>query len=675
MNTKEQATRFTPPFATNQYEWKLLGDAVSRLMKANPTERSAVVQVESVLRCFLASEVSIENKSVFHVAISVLCDLRLQGWSFEFHRKYIKLERPIAALDPKIERERVRRMHSFNRNIQLNKQSVRIFVKGLEKRRIGPTGWSSIFSLMRDGRELAYRLSEAMKNNNADDQIVALSAMIKPYVQLVSENAVCEQSGLLLSDIWRYFRHTWASEYQTVPGRNLMILVRDAAAPFHPVIGIACLTSPVVHLTLRDEWIGWAPRKFIVELRENPSAGWAKWVCEKLSKLIAGVFLTDLIKDRVISRSEVVNPTEDVIARLQEEAETCRKQHRFHPTKSIHKTPAKYVDDNEWRRRAESHLFRSKRCSTLAELLRAKMRLQHAGFTQPTKACLTKALSTSEGRQAVETIRKHVKAIHIGNNVLDIAVCGAVAPYSEVLGGKLVAMLLTSPEVVQMYTQRYGHSSSIIASSMAGQNVSRKPRLTTLTTTSLYGSELNQYTRIRIPAVEVGGALSQHISYHRLGLTRGQGSFHFSAVTVDLIEVLLGQLGDSRMVNSIFGEGVNPRLRKIRNGLDLTGFPSDEVLTHGSPRIVYGIALVTNQRDYLIEQDRQPDYIFPQHSSVETTQLIADYWRRRWLHGRVLRSEIIERVGRHTLVSPVQHGARVSLPRIFEEEPLFFNQD
>jgi hypothetical protein len=675
VNSKEQANLFTPPFARNKRAWKLLVEAVGKLMEANPSKLSADVAVESVRRELLTTEVKAEIKSVFQVTSSVLCDLRLHGWSFEVNKSNLRLIRPNNELAPDVERERIRRMHAVNRNVQLIKQSVRTFIKGLEKIRASPNGWVSIFSLMRDGRELSQKLNEVLRLKDMDEQLFALRAVVKPYLQLVVEKEICSHTGLPLGDIWRYFRHTWASEYQTVPGRNLMFLVRDSAAPFHPVIGIACLASPVVHLTLRDEWIGWAPQTFIAELRENPSAAWAKWVDEKLKQLIAGIFLADLIKDRVIVPAELRNPTEDVIARLEEEADACRKQHRLHPTKSLHKTPTKMVDDIEWKRRSETHLFRSKRCATLAELLRAKLRLQHAGFSKATKACLAKALSTSEGRQAVETIRKNIKAIHIGNDVLDISVCGAIAPYSELLGGKLVAMLLTSPEIVQMYAQRYGRASSIIASSMAGQKVSRRARLVTLTTTSLYGSELNQYTRIRVPAVEVGGDINQHVEYRKLGLTQGQGSFHFSAVTVDLVEVLLGQIADSRTVNSIFGEGVSPRLRKIRSGLNLCGFPSDEVLTHGSPRIVYGIALTTNQRDCLLERGRQPDYIFPQRASEETTKLIADYWQRRWLYGRIHRPEILERVARHTLVSPVQHGARVSLPKLFEEEPLLFNQE
>ena len=39
-----------------------------------------------------------------------------------------------------------------------------------------------------------------------------------------------------------------------------------------------------------------------------------------------------------------------------------------------------------------------------------------------------------------------------------------------------------------------------------------------------------------------------------------------------------------RRVNNIFGEGVSPRLRMIREGLALIGIPQDLVLRHNCPR-------------------------------------------------------------------------------------------
>ncbi|WP_417849373.1 Druantia anti-phage system protein DruA [Thalassoglobus sp.] len=673
--TSSISGRMSPRFSRSRKAWRLFTGFIQSLMDADPLSPDADGLVERVRKEAGLVEISPEFDAMMKVAVSVIADLRLQGWSFVVEKKSVGLIRPTTHIDPELERHRVRQMHSVNRNAQLIKESVRDFVRGLERKRIGPAGWVSIFSLMRDGRELGEKLRPLTKMASNDERIAHLQTVIEPYLQVVANGVKCEHTGIPLADIWRYFRHTWSNEYQTVPGRNLMLLVRDAAVEHHPVIGIAAVTSPVVHLQIRDEWIGWTSQQFTNQLRENPTTVWAKWIESQLENLTSDIFIDDLIEDGIVAKPELVMPTEETLAALEEESVRARERHRLHPEKNIHKNPKKQTSDEEWLTRAKTDLFRSKRCSALASLLRARLRLKNAGFSQPTSACLLKALSSSEGRLAIDTIRKQVKAIHIGNDVLDISVCGAIAPYSELVGGKLVAMLLASPELVKFYAHKYGKAASIIASSMAGRRLTRKPKLTALTTTSLYGSEPNQYTRIKIPSTQVGDEGDGQIKYSRLGLTRGQGSYHFSAATVDAIEILLSQLSDNRSVNSIFGEGVNPRLRKIRTGLDVCGFPSDEVLTHGAPRIVYGVALTDNLRDVLLARVKRPRYLFSHNRSEETTQAIATYWMRRWLLRRAQRSDIVDRVVEHTLVSPVQHGARVTLPRIFDEEPLFFHSE
>ena len=61
----------------------------------------------------------------------------------------------------------------------------------------------------------------------------------------------------------------------------------------------------------------------------------------------------------------------------------------------------------------------------------------------------------------------------------------SVAPYNHLLGGKLICMMLTSPEITQYYNEKYVESVSMIASSMNGKAVVRKPQLVVLGTTSL----------------------------------------------------------------------------------------------------------------------------------------------------------------------------------------------
>ena len=124
-------------------------------------------------------------------------------------------------------------------------------------------------------------------------------------------------------------------------------------------------------------------------------------------------------------------------------------------------------------------------------------------------------------------------------------------------------------------------------------------------------------------------------------------------------------------MNSIFGEGVSPRFRKVREGLDLIGLPADRLLQHGSPRLVYAIPLATNFRDVLLGITRRATYILPQARPRETTEQIVGFWFRRWLSARVEREDVMKEVERHSLIHPIEHGARVRLPSQGDELALF----
>ena len=89
-------------------------------------------------------------------------------------------------------------------------------------------------------------------------------------------------------------------------------------------------------------------------------------------------------------------------------------------------------------------------------------------------------LWTEDGRRAVEIVLRRIKQQAIAENVMEIITCGAVAPYQQVLGGKLVAMLMTSPQVVSDVKRRYSGKVSLIASGMAGRPMQRKPALSVL---------------------------------------------------------------------------------------------------------------------------------------------------------------------------------------------------
>lgn len=66
---------------------------------------------------------------------------------------------------------------------------------------------------------------------------------------------VCETQKQ--KDLFRIFRYYWSSPYSDYVGRRIKLLIRDRALPNKPVIGIAALGSPIIHIPERDEFIGW----------------------------------------------------------------------------------------------------------------------------------------------------------------------------------------------------------------------------------------------------------------------------------------------------------------------------------------------------------------------------------------------------------------------------------
>jgi hypothetical protein len=531
----------------------------------------------------------------------------------------------------------------------------------MERQRLHHGSYVSIYSLMRDGRELANGLREArahLSNGWAD----VLSKLIDPYLQFVtSENASCEFTGLRLMDVWRYFRHTWTNQYTSVPGRTMLFLVRDRAVADHPVMGIGALSSPIMQIRERDSWIGWNPDTFLKRVRTAPTLELAKWLVDTLDAAIDEVYVADLIEDGILSMRDLRKPSQAVIDRLLKDSVAARKKHhRFARSRDHKLNRSDLPGDEYWIAKARTHLFRSKRSLALSTYLRTRAVLDQAFDGNPTADKLAELAKTGIGSDAIRRVLKKAKGDRVGIAVADISVCGAVQPYNALLGGKLAAMMAASPEVVNQYRRRYARAESEIASSMAGRSVVRASKLVLLGTTSLYGVGSSQYNRVKVPADYLGGGAENVIRYEELGRSEAFGTSQYSEETIDAL-VDLVQQSDAHRVNSIFGEGASPKLRKVRQALDLLKLPPGKLLRHHRPRVVYAVNLVKNLGDYLIGLAKRPDYVFPASSLEGSTARIGAWWRERWLRNRIASDEAIEEVARHTRVHPITHGARVPL--------------
>lgn len=180
----------------------------------------------------------------YSAALRVLRDLTVQGWSVRYDDEGAILDPPGSAVfrgsDPERGKEALRRSFSFAREAQLVQPATLRFIESVEHR-----GISALFS---DGAELADRLAHYQGDESP----------IVPQLEIIRPGDRDSTTGILLQDVWRYARHYWSIPYQSTPGRNMFYLIRDAALPTRPLIGIAALGNPVLGLSQRNRVYGWS---------------------------------------------------------------------------------------------------------------------------------------------------------------------------------------------------------------------------------------------------------------------------------------------------------------------------------------------------------------------------------------------------------------------------------
>jgi Domain of unknown function (DUF4338) len=436
------------------------------------------------------------------------------------------------------------------------------------------------------------------------------------------------------------------------------------------------LSSAAVKLRARDEYLGWEGDPFLVSLMAKPSIRVAKWLMSTVERSIEEIYKRDLVADGLLPRVTLAKrPVEaDVIDALRRDAESAREKHHRQAQSSDYKKapPDPEGSDAYWRQQATTPLFRSKRSSELVDLYAIHATLRRHLGPEPTEEDIKNLLGAGDGRQAVARVVRMAKADTVGTAIADLTVCGAIPPYNALLSGKLVAMLAASPETVAEYRRRYSAKASIIASSVAGRRVVRAADLVFIGTTSLYGIRPSQYDRIAVPCELLGGPPGHSIKYDYIERTVGWGTFQFGKRTRESIDQFVMASKSGWRVNNVFGEGANPRMRALREGLAKLGLDEEELLHHGLQKSMYGVRLVANTRDCLLGLDPTPSYLFADGNPRQSTAAIALHWARRWMIPRLERPETLDSVKQHTLVRPITHGARIVLPEADVEQSSMF---
>ncbi|MBI4086920.1 DUF4338 domain-containing protein [Candidatus Kaiserbacteria bacterium] len=189
------------------------------------------------------------------------------------------------------------------------------------------------------------------------------------------------------------------------------------------------------------------------------------------------------------------------------------------------------------------------------------------------------------------------------NQSLSAQRLGALPPYNQLLGGKLVASLLTSDTIRRAFEKKYRTVRTVM------QKRKIPARLLFVTTTGGYGKS-SIYARLKYKEKMVADFI---------GYSNGIGSFHISNL---MYENLLRYL-ESKNIDTARGYGSGPsrKIKLIDQAMKMIGF--EKGTRHTIKRGVYLFSLVDNLKE-VIRHNKKPKWI--KRSITDLT----DSWKTRW---------------------------------------------
>lgn len=190
---------------------------------------------------------------------------------------------------------------------------------------------------------------------------------------------------------------------------------------------------------------------------------------------------------------------------------------------------------------------------------------------------------------------------------------GALPPYNELLGGKMVALSLTSNEIRESYVKKYKNNKTLL------RNRVLPARFLFTTTTSAFGKS-SVYERLKYN----GNPVAEFIGY-----TSGSGTFHIpQSLYEDLLE-LLKQEG----INATRGYGTGPsrKLKLIQKALRLLNIST--YVFHNIKRGYYLFPNVANLSK-VIHENMKPAWF------NRPFQELQEHWKKRWCIPRSHRTKV-----------------------------------
>lgn len=199
--------------------------------------------------------------------------------------------------------------------------------------------------------------------------------------------------------------------------------------------------------------------------------------------------------------------------------------------------------------------------------------------------------------------------------IMNAYVLGAVPPYNSLLGGKLIACLIRSNDVAEIFRTKYQGSVGIISKE------EDSPHLVAVTTTSALGRS-SIYNRLKLG----------NITYFKsVGYTKGYGHFHISDELFGKMREYLSLIGHNYHNGHSFGNGPNWKMRTIRACLKSLNVDS-EIARHGVRREVFISSLANNALAFLQGKDHLIKF-----DNLLSIDQISKLAIERWLLPRSIR--------------------------------------
>jgi hypothetical protein len=214
-------------------------------------------------------------------------------------------------------------------------------------------------------------------------------------------------------------------------------------------------------------------------------------------------------------------------------------------------------------------------------------------------------------------------------SLLDGYVVGAVPPYNLILGGKLVACLMRTRDIVEQFRVRYARTEGIIS----GEE--KNAHLVAVTTTSALGRS-SIYNRLKLDG-------QPYLS--SIGYTTGYGHFHFPHSLFEDMRSYLRHRKEPYAGNHKYGNGPNWKFRAIRRTLQLLDMDPD-LVKHGLTREVFLCGLADNALDILSGKRKRPKY-----SSLRSVDEVAELALARWVRPRAARDRSYEQFRRRDIMN------------------------